>query len=152
MVKTKYIIFALFLFFFIILTGGCVGGNGNPLELVGDWKYSHSDIGTANEDNSYTDLLTFKGDGSLVAIHQQQNNIPGSPLIEVTFTGNYYGDPLTSPKMISIDIKNVTVKVNGTDYPAGDGITAPSFSSVTGSIGGSYWIESTKPNKLGLKI
>jgi hypothetical protein len=155
MVKTKYIIFALFLFIFIIFTGGCVGGNGNPLELVGDWKESHTDIGTAGNGNanSYTEILTFKGDGSFSLFHEEQGNPTGSPLFDVTATGYYYGDPMTTPKMVSIDIKKISLKMDGVDVPEGDAtLIMPSFSAVTGSFGGNYWIQSTKPNKLGLTI
>ena len=124
----KKIIILLYLVSTIaLLTIGCNGWNGNPLELVGDWKIT-KDLTTTN---SETCLFTFYSDGTYEFDQTFSDNTP-----KIIYKGNYYGDTTTSPKSLSFSQTSCSANNSVQKY----------------DVVGTYVIQYTTPNRLSIKL
>jgi hypothetical protein len=134
MKKAIYLILALAL---LTLVFGCTGATGNPLDVVGKWKFVQASQGTAQDTFTYT--ITFDNAGTFTAIAADAPSVGTEK--DSTFKGTYFGDPTTTPKVITLNITALSLS-NVTPDPNAE------FGAVTGN----YYIEYTATNKLGLSI
>jgi hypothetical protein len=144
--------FSCFIFISVILifiSGSCMGQNGNPLELVGKWEESHSNQGGSNSIN-FTNEITFKDDGTFIEDTTVSNPaINGS--LEFVVKGKYYGDPTSVPKLINVEITDLSGTDKGINLPNGDG-NGNNINLHSGSFSGNYFLQYSTPNKLGISI